>query len=116
MSTLYPVRFILSRIIFTLSWNKPAASYSFLFYPLSRFCLTVRGLYALEFGDNLNGAIKMQYFKRAAIVVFLGACLYLAGNADFEEAQRQEAQYISDFCAGVIPDYKGTRPACGGAK
>lgn len=76
----------------------------------------MRGLYALEFGDNLNGAIKMQYFKRASIVVFLGACLYLAGNADFEEAQRQEAQYISDFCAGVIPDYKGTRPACGGAK
>lgn len=48
----------------------------------------------------------MKYFKRAAIVAFVLACVYWAGDGDYQEAKRAEATYKADFCAGVIPDYK----------
>ena len=48
----------------------------------------------------------MKYFKRAAVVAFVLACVYWAGDGDYEEAKRAEATYKADFCAGVIPDYQ----------
>tara|TARA_R110000751_G_scaffold117166_3_gene217356 strand:+ start:251 stop:430 length:180 start_codon:yes stop_codon:yes gene_type:complete len=56
-----------------------------------------------------------KHFKRAAFAVFLIACLYLAGDGDYEEAQRQAAQYQTDFCAGYIPDYDNRGPDCSAA-
>ena len=54
----------------------------------------------------------MQRLKRWAAIAALFACLWFAGDADFEEAQRQEAEYIENICAEVWPDYKGRRPVC----
>jgi len=48
----------------------------------------------------------MKHFKRAAFAAFVLACVYWAGDGDYQEAKRAEAQYRADFCAGVIPDYK----------
>ena len=54
----------------------------------------------------------MKYFKRAAVVAFVLACVYWAGDGDFEEAKRAEATYKADFCAGVIPDYQNKGIKC----
>lgn len=56
----------------------------------------------------------MKHLKRAAIAAFVLACVYWAGNADFEEAKRAEATYKADFCAGVIPDYHNKGIKCEG--
>lgn len=56
----------------------------------------------------------MKYFKRAAVVAFVLACVYWAGDGDYEEAKRAEATYKADFCAGVIPDYKQKGIKCEG--
>lgn len=56
----------------------------------------------------------MKHLKRAAIAAFVLACFYFAGNADFEEAKRAEAQYRADFCAGLIPDYNQKGIKCEG--
>ena len=54
----------------------------------------------------------MRYFKRAAIVAFMLACGYWAGDGDYEEAKRAEATYKADFCSGVIPDYQNKGIKC----
>ena len=56
----------------------------------------------------------MRNFKRAALAAFVIACVWFAGDSDFEEAQRAEAQYRADFCAGFIPDYKQKGIKCEG--
>ncbi len=58
----------------------------------------------------------MKYLKLIGIGVFFGACLYLAGNADLEEAQRAEAEYIERVCLGVHSDYRELGADCGGVK
>ena len=58
----------------------------------------------------------MKHLKRAAIVAFALACLYLAGDADLEEAQRVEAEYIERVCLGVHSDYQNMGVNCGGVK
>ena len=58
----------------------------------------------------------MKYLRLIGICVFLGACLYLAGNSDLEEAQRAEAEYIERVCLGVHSDYRELGADCGGVK
>ncbi len=50
------------------------------------------------------------------VVVCFVVCLYLAGNADLEEAQRGEAEYIERVCLGVHSDYQQIGVDCGGVK
>jgi len=94
---------------FCFPWS---ISYSKKFYSLSRFYLTGRGLCALEFGNNSNGALTMRYFKMAGVAAFLCVCVYFAGNADLEEAQRAEAEYIERVCLGIHSDYKERGVEC----
>jgi len=55
----------------------------------------------------------MKKLKIGAAVVALFACLWFAGNADIEEAQRQADEYSRNVCAGAWPDYKNRSPVCG---
>jgi hypothetical protein len=57
----------------------------------------------------------MDRVKR--FVGFLVALLFIlllswAGNADYEEAVRQERQYIDDVCFGFRPDWKNQQITC----
>ena len=57
----------------------------------------------------------MDRVKR--FVGFLVALLFIlllswAGNADYEEAVRQERQYIDDVCFGFRPDWKNQQVTC----
>ena len=57
----------------------------------------------------------MDRVKR--FVEFLIALLFIlllswAGNADYEEAVRQERQYIDDVCFGLRPDWKNQQVTC----
>jgi len=54
----------------------------------------------------------MRYFKMAGVAAFLCVCVYFAGNADLEEAQRAEAEYIERVCLGIHSDYKERGVEC----
>ncbi len=58
----------------------------------------------------------MRLLKLVGVGVFFGVCLYFAGNADLEEAQRAEAEYIERVCLGVHSDYQQIGVDCGGVK
>ena len=57
----------------------------------------------------------MDRVKR--FVGFLVALLFIlllswAGNADYEEAVRQERQYVEDVCSGFRPNWKDQQVTC----
>ncbi len=58
----------------------------------------------------------MKHLKRAGIIAIVGACLYFAGNSDFQEAERAEAAYVERVCLGVHSDYRELGVDCGGDK
>ncbi len=45
--------------------------------------------------------------RTIAIVVAILVALKFAGDADYQEAQDQQARYCENVSSGVWPDYKG---------
>lgn len=57
----------------------------------------------------------MKKIKRFAGLVVALLFIWLvswAGNADYEEALRQERQYVEDVCSGFRPNWKGQQVTC----
>ena len=55
----------------------------------------------------------MRRAKALAALAAFFALLWFAGDADYQEAQRQAEEYSRNVCAGVWPDYKNRNPVCG---
>jgi hypothetical protein len=52
---------------------------------------------------------RVKRFVGLVVALLFILLLSWAGNADYEEAVRQERQYIDDVCAGFRPDWKINR-------
>jgi len=48
----------------------------------------------------------MKHLKRAAFAAFVCACVYFAGDADFQQAKQAESSYIERVCLNVHSDYQ----------
>jgi hypothetical protein len=55
---------------------------------------------------------RVKRFVGLVVALLFILLLSWAGNADYEEAVRQERQYIDDVCAGFRPDWKNQQVTC----
>jgi hypothetical protein len=55
---------------------------------------------------------RVKRFVGLLVALLFILLLSWAGNADYEEAVRQERQYIDDVCFGFRPDWKNQQVTC----
>ena len=55
---------------------------------------------------------RVKRFVGLVVALLFILLLSWAGNADYEEAVRQERQYKEDVCAGFRPDCKSQQVTC----
>jgi hypothetical protein len=55
---------------------------------------------------------RVKRFVGLVVALLFILLLSWAGNADYEEAVRQERQYIDDVRAGFRPDWKSQQVTC----
>ena len=55
---------------------------------------------------------RVKRFVGLVVALLFILLLSWAGNADYEEAVRQERQYKEDVCAGFRPDWKNQQITC----
>lgn len=53
--------------------------------------------------------MKIRYILLAALTVIL---MMQASTMAFEDELQEEADYITNVCDGIWPDFKGLRPTC----
>jgi hypothetical protein len=55
---------------------------------------------------------KIKRFAGLVVALLFIWLLSWAGNADYEEALRQERQYVEDVCSGFRPNWKDQQVLC----
>lgn len=56
--------------------------------------------------------VKVKRFAGLVVALLFIWLLSWAGNADYQEALRQERQYAEDVCSGFRPNWKDQQVRC----